>query len=76
MRTVQDVLVPLLGHEDDPRISGDLAEIDRQMLRIAQLRDVPGERRDYRYRERSALRVIEQRVDRALRKLGRTEIAA
>lgn len=76
MRSIQDVLDPLFGHEDDPRIAGDMAEIDRQMQRIAQLRVVPGVHRDYRYRERSALRVIEQRTARALRKLKRTEITA
>lgn len=76
MRSVDDVLAPLVGREDDPRISGDIAEIYRQLGRLGDLRAQPTTYRDSKYRERSALRVIEQRTARALRKLKRTEIAA
>ena len=76
MRASKDVYAPLIGHEDDPRIARDLVEIVRQVERLAEMDQYPGVYRDYRYRRRAAGRVIEQRVDRALRKLERTRIAA
>lgn len=68
---IKEIVAPLVPHADDPRIARDIAEIHRQMDRIDGLRSQPGVYRDYKYRERSALRVIEQRTARALRKLGR-----
>lgn len=76
MRRIDDVLAPLVGREDDPRISGDIAEINRQLGRLGGLREQPTTYRDSKYRERSALRVIEQRTARALRKLKHTESVA
>lgn len=76
MRSIEDVIEPLVGREDDPRISGDIEEIYRQIERLGGLRRQPTSYRDMKYRERAARRVIEQRTARALRKLGRTELAA
>ena len=67
---IHDVLAPLLGCENDPRVASDMQEISRQVARLEALRVDWVPYRDRKYRERRATRIIEQRAARALRKLA------